>query len=159
MEDYFILWEPKDVVGGDVFWYRPCENGFLVVCADCTGHGVPGALMTMIATGALDQALIEIPNGYPSAVLQRMNQLVKAALGQDGADGESDDGLELGICQIDPIAGELTFSGARFFLWALEGDQLSEIKGAARVSATGAPTRRPRSRRIRCPWSRIAPTI
>lgn len=129
MEDYFILWEPKDVVGGDAFWYRPCENGFLVVCADCTGHGVPGALMTMIATGALDQALIEIPNGYPSAVLQRMNQLVKAALGQDGVGGESDNGLELGICQVDPIAGELTFAGARFFLWVLEGDRLSEIKG------------------------------
>ncbi|MCB2099256.1 MAG: transporter substrate-binding domain-containing protein, partial [Rhodobacterales bacterium] len=55
--EHFIVWEPRDVVGGDIYWYRRCGGGFLIALADCTGHGVPGAFMTIIATGALDRAL------------------------------------------------------------------------------------------------------
>jgi PAS domain-containing protein/serine phosphatase RsbU (regulator of sigma subunit) len=128
-DDHLLIWEPKDIVGGDMFWHRSCESGELVIAADCTGHGVPGAFMTMIATGALDQALIEIPNGYPSALLQRMNQLIKAVLGQDTDESESDDGLELGICHIDTYSGEMLFAGARFFLWQLKDNEIIEIKG------------------------------
>jgi PAS domain S-box-containing protein len=127
--DHFVIWEPKDVVGGDMFWHRKCEDGELVIAADCTGHGVPGAFMTMIATGALDQALVEIPTGYPSAVLQRMNQLIQGVLGQDSDEGESDDGLELGVCHIDSVSGEMMFAGARFFLWQLKDGEITEIKG------------------------------
>jgi len=129
LNDHFVIWEPKDIVGGDMFWHRECEGGDLLIVADCTGHGVPGAFMTMIATGALDHALIEMPNGYPSAVLQRMNQLIQGVLGQDGDEGESDDGLELGICHIDRESGELLFAGARFFLWQVLGDEILEYKG------------------------------
>jgi len=127
--DHFMVWQPRDVVGGDLYWLRMCDQGELVVLADCTGHGVPGAFMTIIATGALDQALAENPAGDPGALITRMNQLVKAALGQDAEDGESDDGLELGICRFNTEEGELTFAGARFFLWASGDDGLEEVKG------------------------------
>jgi len=129
LADHFVIWEPKDIVGGDMFWHRQCEGGDLIIVADCTGHGVPGAFMTMIATGALDHALIEIPNGFPSAVLQRMNQLIQGVLGQDKNVGESDDGLELGICHIDRVSGELMFAGARFFLWQVLDSEITEFKG------------------------------
>jgi len=127
--DHIVIWEPKDVVGGDVYLHRECNGGILFALIDCTGHGVPGAIMTMIVTGALDQALSEIPNGDPAALLQRVNQLVKVVLGQDTDDGESDDGFECGFCRIDPAAREITYAGARFELWCVDGEELTEIKG------------------------------
>jgi len=128
-DDHFIIWEPKDVVGGDIYHLRNCLKGTLLMVIDCTGHGVPGAFMTMIATGALDQALIEIPDGSPDALLERINQLVKAVLGQDTEHGESDDGFECGLCLIDEAVQEITYAGARFELWRVEDGELEVFKG------------------------------
>ena len=127
--DHAVIWEPKDVVGGDVYLYRKCEAGHLLILVDCTGHGVPGAFMTMIVTGALDQALIEVTSGDPAALLQRINQLVKTVLRQDTDESESDDGFECGICLIDDLAKKITYVGARFELWSVKDDELTEIKG------------------------------
>lgn len=127
--DHFIIWEPRDVVGGDIYWYRRCEGGFLVILADCTGHGVPGAFMTIIATGALDRALRDQPDGDPAAVLKIMNRSVKHSLSQDREEGASDDGLELGICRVVPDARKLVFAGPRFSLFHSDGNDLAEMKG------------------------------
>jgi len=127
--DHLVIWLPKDVVGGDIYLHRQCRGGNLLILIDCTGHGVPGAIMAMVATGAFDQALIEIPDGDPAALLARTNQLVKIVLGQEGADGESDDGFECGICRIDDAAREITFAGARFELWRLDDKDFTETKG------------------------------
>lgn len=127
--DYTVIWKPKDVVGGDMYLYRRCARGHLLMLMDCTGHGVPGAFMTMIATGAFDQALVEVPDGDPAAILQRTNQLVKIVLGQHREEGESDDGFECGLCRIDDEAGEITFAGARFELWRLENENITATKG------------------------------
>jgi len=133
LEDVFaehaVIWEPKDVVGGDVYLYRKCDKGHLLALIDCTGHGVPGAFMTMIVTGALDQAIIEFPAGDPAALLKRVNQLVKVVLGQDTDEGESDDGFECGLCLIDNVTGEITYAGARFELWCVKGKELAVVKG------------------------------
>lgn len=129
LADHFIIWEPKDVVGGDIYLHRTCEDGFLLMVIDCTGHGVPGALMTMIVTGALDQALADVPDGNPASLLERINQLVKGVLGQDSDMGEADDGLEIGLCRIEGTGTTLTFAGARFELWQVDGDGLTVIKG------------------------------
>ena len=128
--DHMVIWEPKDVVGGDIYLLRKCATGTLLFVADCTGHGVPGAFMTMIATGALDQAIIENPNGDPSSLLQRVNQLVKTTLGQyEDMGGESDDGFECGLCLIEPDIGKMTYAGARFELWQVLDGELEIIKG------------------------------
>lgn len=128
-KDHCVIWEPTDMVGGDMVWLRPAEGGMYLIVADCTGHGPPGAFMTMICTGALDQSLAEVENADPADVLQRMNQKIKTALGQDGEHGESDDGVELGICHIDTKLQQITFAGARFSLTIVEKSQMSEIKG------------------------------
>ncbi|WP_252508733.1 transporter substrate-binding domain-containing protein [Magnetospira sp. QH-2] len=128
-QDHFIIWEPRDVVGGDLYWHRNTFSGPLIIVADCTGHGVPGAFMGMIATGALNHALAENPDADPARLLQRMNQLVKESLGQDRDDGESDDGLELGICHLDPEAGVLRFAGARFSLFVGDHEGIRELSG------------------------------
>jgi len=129
MTDYLMMWEPRDIVGGDMIWVRVLAHGYLVVVADCTGHGVPGAFMTMIATGALDRSLIELQSPDPASILAHMNQGVKTALGQEGKEGESDDGLELGICLIEPERERLTYAGARFSLFTVDQNEVEEIKG------------------------------
>ena len=127
--EHFVVWEPRDVVGGDIYWMRRIEGGHIVVMADCTGHGVPGAFLTMIATGALRQAIIEHPDGDPAMVIARMNTFIKNSLRQDTAEGPSDDGLELGICRISSSGDRMTFAGARFSLWRLDVQGAEEIKG------------------------------
>ncbi len=129
LAEHFVIWEPRDVVGGDLYWYRRCKGGFVIVLADCTGHGVPGAFMTMLSNGALDRALRERPDGDPAHLLAVMNRSIKHSLGQHQDKGESDDGLELGICRIDPEARTLAFAGARFSLFHANADGVHEIKG------------------------------
>ena len=129
LADHFIIWEPRDVVGGDLYWYRRSQGGFVIALADCTGHGVPGAFMTMLSTGALDRALRDRPDGDPAQLLPLMNRSIKHFLGQNDDEGGSDDGLELGICHIDTEAGKLVFSGARFSLFRVNGNGVEEIKG------------------------------
>jgi len=128
--DHFVVWQPRDVVGGDLYWLRKCRGGMLLVLADCTGHGVPGAFVTIIATGALDRALTEFPEGEPATLLARMNRHVQTALSQDDGKGESDDGLELGICRLDDAGASLTYAGARFDLWhGLPGEAIETLRG------------------------------
>jgi PAS domain S-box-containing protein len=128
-EEYFVIWEPRDQVGGDIYWCRKWGYGNLVMLGDCTGHGIPGAFMTLIATGALDRALVEIPPGQVGRLIQRMHQYVQATLGQDTEGGRSDEGLELGACYFESDNTEMTYSGARFSLFVVENGEIEEIKG------------------------------
>jgi PAS domain S-box-containing protein len=129
LSDHFVLWEPRDVVGGDIYWSRMWGDGVLVILGDCTGHGVPGAFMTLIVTGALDNALTEIPCGQVALLMQRIHQLVQVTLGQHGEGAEADDGMELGMCYLGSEMDELTFVGARFELYLVEDGYVSTIKG------------------------------
>jgi PAS domain S-box-containing protein len=126
--DHFVIWEPRDVVGGDMYWIREDRRGYFCALFDCTGHGVPGALMTTIAASALNVAFTE--TGDPARLLARANQYVKAALDQRrGTEGLSDDGLEMGICLIEPDRQRVTFAGARFDLIHGHGQDFDVIKG------------------------------
>lgn len=126
--DHFLIWEPRDIVGGDFFWFQPVDDGYAVMVGDCTGHGVPGAFMTLIAWGLLDRMLRDAPGG-PSAVLSGLHQGVQSLLGQDAQHGDTDDGLEAGICFIDLRKQQITFAGARFSLWRANREGVIEIKG------------------------------
>ena len=132
MPKHFTVWEPRDVVGGDIYWIRPWGAGVLLILADCTGHGVPGAFITLISSGALDRAMAEVAPGDPAALIALMNRYVKTVLSQELAfaqeDG-SDDGLELGVCYIPPERDCLTFAGAHFHLFSVNGKGIAEIKG------------------------------
>lgn len=129
LSDHFVLWEPRDIVGGDIYWSRMWGDGFLIILGDCTGHGVPGAFMTLIATGALDNALSDVAGGQVANLMQRLHQLVQVTLGQHGSKGESDDGMELGMCYLNAEMDKMTFVGARFELMLVENGEISVIKG------------------------------
>ena len=90
--DHFLIWEPRDIVGGDFFWFQPIRDGHAVIVGDCTGHGVPGAFMTLVAWGMMDRMLQMAPSENPSQVLVGLQSL----LGQDQKTGDTDDGLEAG---------------------------------------------------------------
>lgn len=134
-KEHFLVWEPRDLVGGDMLWTRPWGEGTLLILADCTGHGVPGAFMTLIATGALDRARLEVPPGDLAALVQRVHQLVKLTLRAHRNGSLSDDGLELGACYVrfDAPIPQLSFSGARFSLFTVQGETVHEIKGSRRA--------------------------
>ena len=127
-DDHFVIWEPRDVVGGDVYWCHTWGEGELVLLGDCTGHGVPGAFMTLISTGALERAMTEVDEGDVPALVQRMHQLVRHSLGQDGSSGNANDGLELGVCYVVPADKRVTFVGARFDLYVVNNGTLEQIR-------------------------------
>lgn len=127
--NHFLIWEPRDHVGGDAYWCHRWGRGVLLALGDCTGHGVPGAFMTMIANGAIEMALLEAPPGDPAALLARVHGLIQSVLGQDRDGGESNDGLDIGLCFIPPRGRTITFAGARFSLFRACGDTVEEVRG------------------------------
>ncbi len=128
MKNSFIIWEPRDVVGGDLYWVKEDKHGYFCVLFDCTGHGVPGALMTTIAVSALEVAFTTTAD--PARLISRVNQLVKDALDQTTeSKGDSDDGLEMGICLVEPERNRLTYAGARFDLMFHQDNGVEIIRG------------------------------
>lgn len=132
MSDYFVIWEPRDVVGGDMYWCDIWGDGILIVLGDCTGHGVPGAFMTLIADGAIERAKSDTVRGDVAKLLQNIHQTIQISLGQHRAGGASDDGIDLGVCYVNSELSEMAFAGAHFSLFVFEGDEVEEIKGTRR---------------------------
>jgi serine phosphatase RsbU (regulator of sigma subunit) len=128
--EHFVIWEPRDIVGGDVYWCSPVEGGHVLLVGDCTGHGVPGAFMTLIATGVLDDVAREMPGSNPARMLARVHVRLRAVLGKDrGPAGFADDGLEAGLCYIPFRRDLLVFAGAHLSLWRARDGAVREIKG------------------------------
>lgn len=110
-----VLWEPRDLVGGDVYW-RTAEDHdgtFTVALIDCTGHGVPGSLMSMLVVTSLNRIYAEQPTIRPGEALARLGNLVRTSLNQDRSDCQSNDGFDAGMCLINPAKETVTFAGAR----------------------------------------------
>ncbi len=140
LADHFILWEPRDIVGGDIYWAGNWGDGFLIMLGDCTGHGVPGAFMTLISIGALERSLQDVETGDPGALIARMHQYIQLTLGQNIDGGESDDGIELGMCYLTGDGKALIYAGARFEIFVVEDGDVHIIKGDRKgVGYRGVP--------------------
>ncbi|MBF0161995.1 MAG: SpoIIE family protein phosphatase [Magnetococcales bacterium] len=127
---HFVLWHPRDVVGGDLYWCRLWGMGVLLIVGDCTGHGVPGAFMTLIANGALGHAVNSTEPGELGKLVSTMHDNMQGVLGETQEAGNADDGVELGACYFPPGAAELRFVGARFSLFYQDpGAPAQELKG------------------------------
>ncbi len=127
----FFIWEPRDIVGGDIFFTEKLEDGFIVAVADCTGHGVPGAFMTMIASSGLRKIIRDEGCHNPSEILKRLNHFVKKTLHQDTAYALSDDGLDAGICFIETEGRperRLVFAGAKQSLFYVHNGEVTVVK-------------------------------
>ncbi|MCU0448451.1 MAG: SpoIIE family protein phosphatase [Bernardetiaceae bacterium] len=149
----FILYQPKDIVSGDFYWFRQIKRTSLVggevtvvVAADCTGHGVPGALMTVIAENLLKDVLYNERVLDPAQALLRLDELMKLALKREGyAEGINHDGMDIALCLIDHKAQQLEFAGAHQGLFINRQGQLHELKGErfsiGAATKKGPPTR------------------
>ncbi|WP_042696717.1 SpoIIE family protein phosphatase [Azospirillum sp. B506] len=129
-----VLWRPRDVVGGDFHIFRELEGGRLLIgVADCSGHGVPGAFMTMTVSAILDHVLSETPDCDPAAILGGLNRMVRAALARGRDNPRFDNGLDIGLCLVRPDMGDLLFAGGRIGLHIVDpgADAVSEVKGDA----------------------------
>jgi serine phosphatase RsbU (regulator of sigma subunit) len=120
---------PRDIVGGDILFMEPINDGVVIALMDCTGHGVPGAFMTVIACMSFHQ-LVRL-EGYrnPAAILKQLNSMVKSSLQQDSKSTLSDDGLDAGICRLTPRENRLVFAGARIPLYYTKDNEVITIKG------------------------------
>ncbi len=129
LPDSFFLWQPKDIVGGDAYYLEPLENGFYIAIFDCTGHGVPGAMMSMVATVFLRRIIVDYKSSSPSGILKQLNIIIKHFLKQDREETLSDDGLDALVCLVNPEEKKLVYAGARLPLYYSKNGEIIQIKG------------------------------
>ncbi len=125
----FVFYKAKDIVSGDFYWYSKVNGKSLIATVDCTGHGVPGAFMTVLANTLLNQIVLEREITEPREIITLLDQKVQQNLRQDGVDNQTFDGMDIALCSIDQTRKELKFTGAKLPLYCTKDNQLVEIKG------------------------------
>lgn len=128
MKDYFVISEPRDTVGGDFYWIRGIDKDFVLIVGDCTGHGVPGALMTTAVNAMLNHIVDELKIYHPAAILNELDRLIKQSFRPDNQGEEVQYGLDAGILYVRPHH-LILFSGAGISLFVAHDNGIHEIKG------------------------------
>ena len=125
LPDHFILFRPKDIVSGDYYWFAETENSIIITAADCTGHGVPGAFMSMIGSQILTEIVVEGITS-PEQILTNQNRRIRKALKQDTTANQ--DGMDMALCTIDKKTHLVEYSGAKNQLVVIQNGELTEYK-------------------------------
>lgn len=125
LQNSFILYKPKDIVAGDFYWMEHLGDWTLFAAADCTGHGVPGAMVSVVCNNALNRAVREFNLSDPGRILDKTREIVIEEF--DKADEEMKDGMDISLCAIS--GAKLLFSGANNPLWIIRDGELLETKG------------------------------
>jgi ligand-binding sensor domain-containing protein/serine phosphatase RsbU (regulator of sigma subunit) len=123
----FILYKPKDIVSGDFYWFEEKDGKNILCVGDCTGHGVPGALMSMIGHNILNQVVLEKGITQPDQILNSLNEGVRSALKQDQHEEDTTDGMDIGIISYDKTKNEILFAGALRPLIVVHKGMLSKV--------------------------------
>jgi serine phosphatase RsbU (regulator of sigma subunit) len=132
LPDFFVLFKPRDIVSGDFYWFTPLsEHQFVLAAVDCTGHGVPGAFMSMVGDSLLNQIIIEKNIISPEIVLQELHKGIKNSL-QKG-ETNARDGMDISICVIDKIAKTMEFAAAMNPICVVQNGELQELKADKRA--------------------------
>jgi serine phosphatase RsbU (regulator of sigma subunit) len=136
--DYFVLYLPKDVVSGDFYWLETVhttvktelrDKVVVLAVVDCTGHGVPGALMSVVGNTLLNQTIKNPDINSPAQALDFLNVELPKNLKKENADDVVRDGMDLAMCAFDRKAGKLYFAGANNPLYLIRNNELLEFKG------------------------------
>jgi len=127
ISDNFIIFQPKDIVSGDFYWFHQSKDFLFVASIDCTGHGVPGALMTVLANTLLNEIIIHQNNTNPADILKVLDDQLCEALKSNNR--MIKDGLDIGLCMLNLVTKELNFSGAFQNLIVLKNGVMKRIKG------------------------------
>lgn len=124
----FFLFQPRDIVSGDFYWFSKKGNDIIIACVDCTGHGVPGAFMSMIGNTLLNQIVNEKDITQPALILNKLNKEITNALKQDLEGSDSRDGMDIAICTINEKTQIMQYAGANRPLYFVRNNELMETK-------------------------------
>ncbi len=131
-KDYFVYWKPKDVVSGDFYVFRQNKQNpdqVIVAVSDCTGHGVPGAMLTMMGISFINEIIAHNPNIRPAEVLNQLRTKFNHALSQGRSPSENRDGMDMLICLIDKKNKVIEYAGSNRSLYVVANNKLTEYKG------------------------------
>jgi len=134
-KESFVIYKPAELVSGDFYWLNAHENKIFLAVVDCTGHGVPGAFMSMIGNTLLNKIVKENRSQNPSDILEELHIEVKIALHQEKH--KNDDGMDIAFCAIETLPNvpdevKIVYAGAKRPLWYFNNSELSEIRGTKR---------------------------
>lgn len=127
--EHFCLILPKDIVSGDFYWFHKINNRLLVGVFDCTGHGIPGALMCMLGVTLLNETVIREKIDDPHLILNRLREKIIMSLGQKGSISEVSDGMDGAIIKYDMSSKKLVYSGAFNPIYIIRENTILEFKG------------------------------
>ncbi len=130
LKDYFIFFRPRDIVSGDFYWSTKIENKLLIAAADSTGHGVPGAFMSMLGISFLNEIVSKMPYDKIEAhtILNQLRENVKKSLHQTGKEGEAKDGMDIAFCVVDLEINKLQYAGAHNPLLIVRNNEIVQYR-------------------------------
>ncbi|MCU0436886.1 MAG: tetratricopeptide repeat protein [Raineya sp.] len=133
LSEYFVIFKPRDVVSGDFYWLNEIENKVVIAAVDCTGHGVPGAFMSLIGNTMLEKIVLYNKITDPAIILEKLHDEVKTVLRQQETGNR--DGMDLALCLLEKLPNgktKVSFSGAKRPLYYTEGsdNQIFTLKGS-----------------------------
>ena len=140
----FLLNLPRDIVSGDFFFFHSYQDKFILGVADCTGHGVPGAFMSLIGNRLLREVIIEREIYDPSMILQQLDQGLQESFSGQTSGSIIDDGMDIAICQVDPANQTITYAAAMNPAYLVSGEDIQVIQ--ADVASVGGQLRKKRKR-------------
>lgn len=130
---YFVLWEPKDIVGGDYYLFHKDQGRYLTGVADCAGHGVPGAMMTMMARAGVDRSIQDVGINSPARLLSTLDNSLRGLVVEDRRARMIATSMDMGLVMLDFDNRQLRFAGARISLYWSNGDDIHWVHGDNRA--------------------------
>lgn len=128
MPEHFVLFKPKDIVSGDFYWVKKISNFLIIAVVDCTGHGVPGAFMSMLGISFLNETVTKTKFDKANEILERLRKMVKVSLNQTGKYSEPRDGMDMALCILDLDNKEMQYAGAYNPLYLIRDGELIEYQ-------------------------------
>lgn len=129
LPESFVFYKPKGIVSGDFYWFSKQGETSFIAAVDCTGHGVPGAFLSMIGNDHLNQIVNVEMKTKPNEILNRLHHEIQATLKQKHGESENHDGMDVALCAIDQKAKKLQFASANRYLYYIRNGELTETKG------------------------------
>lgn len=126
--DSFIFFKPRDIVSGDFYWFTQIEDKIAIALVDCTGHGVPGAFMTVLANSLLNQIVIETGITSPDLIVSLLDQKIQQNLHQKQLENANTDGLDIGLVMLNKKTKKLEYTGAKIPLYLYRKDEIDVVK-------------------------------
>jgi len=154
--DYYIIWKPRDIVGGDIYWAENFDNGTVICVCDCTGHGTPGALLTMLVVSAFESIITEKNCSDTAEILYLLDKKLSSVL-HVGSDEENrrgimdiNDGCDLAVLFIDK-GGNITTSAGNISIFTCDGEEVKRHKGQSIFIGEGSLSNKDEVKTIKIP--------